>query len=331
MKDIFTDMQAKIGCPYLSDLPYYKRAVWFEMKRLCLSDYPNTFTPEETAQAHIKLYREIDADIIKVMDDNFGKMLTKDVRIQKTSDWRDITLPGRDCEHYRRMESVIKLISQEVGDEVMIFPTLWSPFKLALFTLQAQGGSDETFMRDCKEDPESVIIGVQKIADVLADWTKGFLEAGATGVYYAGQFSEPQRFSAEEWEKLVKPSDLTVLNAVKANGGRVVLHICGEVEHGYRTCPERYREYPCDIVNWDVHRSGVSLKEGHELFQKPILGGMDNHGVLIEGTYGEIAEEAKRVVREYGKRGFMLGGGCTVPGNMDFGRLKAAIAAAKSV
>ena len=40
MNDIFTDMQAKIGCPYLSDLPYYKRAVWFEMKRLCLSAYP---------------------------------------------------------------------------------------------------------------------------------------------------------------------------------------------------------------------------------------------------------------------------------------------------
>lgn len=39
MKDIFTDMQAKIGYPYLSDLPYYKCAVWFEMKRLCLSDY----------------------------------------------------------------------------------------------------------------------------------------------------------------------------------------------------------------------------------------------------------------------------------------------------
>ena len=37
-------MQAKIGCPYLSDLPYYKRAVWFEMKRLCLSDYPKKQT-----------------------------------------------------------------------------------------------------------------------------------------------------------------------------------------------------------------------------------------------------------------------------------------------
>ena len=38
-RDIFTDMQAKIGCMYLSDLPYKKRAVWHEMKRLCLADY----------------------------------------------------------------------------------------------------------------------------------------------------------------------------------------------------------------------------------------------------------------------------------------------------
>ena len=44
MRDIFTDIQARIGCSYISDLPYYKRAVWFavwfEMKRLPLADYP---------------------------------------------------------------------------------------------------------------------------------------------------------------------------------------------------------------------------------------------------------------------------------------------------
>ena len=37
--DIFTDIQAKIGCAYLSDLPYHKRVVWHEMKRLNLADY----------------------------------------------------------------------------------------------------------------------------------------------------------------------------------------------------------------------------------------------------------------------------------------------------
>ena len=39
MKDIFTDMQAKIGCLYISDLPYHKRVVWHELKRLPLADY----------------------------------------------------------------------------------------------------------------------------------------------------------------------------------------------------------------------------------------------------------------------------------------------------
>lgn len=41
MKDIFTDLQAKTGCRYISDLPYRKRTVWFEMKRLSLADYPH--------------------------------------------------------------------------------------------------------------------------------------------------------------------------------------------------------------------------------------------------------------------------------------------------
>ena len=39
MNDIFKDMQAKVGCEYISDLPSYKRKVWQEMKRLNLADY----------------------------------------------------------------------------------------------------------------------------------------------------------------------------------------------------------------------------------------------------------------------------------------------------
>ena len=34
MSDIFKDMQANVGCEYISDLPSYKRKVWHEMKRL---------------------------------------------------------------------------------------------------------------------------------------------------------------------------------------------------------------------------------------------------------------------------------------------------------
>ena len=39
MSDIFKDMQANVGCEYISDLPSYKRKVWHEMKRLNPADY----------------------------------------------------------------------------------------------------------------------------------------------------------------------------------------------------------------------------------------------------------------------------------------------------
>lgn len=39
MSDLFKEMQAKIGCQYLSDLPYYKRAVWYELRRMSLGEY----------------------------------------------------------------------------------------------------------------------------------------------------------------------------------------------------------------------------------------------------------------------------------------------------
>ena len=39
MSDIFRDMQAKIGCRYISDLSYYKRAVWYELRRMPLGEY----------------------------------------------------------------------------------------------------------------------------------------------------------------------------------------------------------------------------------------------------------------------------------------------------
>lgn len=292
--------------------------------------YPADWDADRTARAHVELYRQLDNDIIKVMDDCFGCAVTQDIKIEKASDWRKVKLPGRDCGQYRKMEQVIRLIREETGGEVMIFPTMWSPFKLASFTYVFGGSSDAVFMEHCAQDPESVLAGVQALADTLTQWAQGYLEAGAAGIYYSGQFSEPQRFDVSTWERLVKPSDLQVLNAVKEHGGYNILHICGEQEHGFQSSPRRYRDYPADLINWDTHRAGMTLEEGRELFQKPVLGGLDNHGLLLEGSLEDIAAETRRVMEGFGRRGFMLGADCTVPAGIEIARLKAAVDAAKA-
>ena len=38
--DIFEDMKERVGCDNISDLPYRKRAVWEEIKRLSPTAYP---------------------------------------------------------------------------------------------------------------------------------------------------------------------------------------------------------------------------------------------------------------------------------------------------
>ena len=294
--------------------------------------YPQGLSLEERAQAHVDLCRSVGTDIIKIMDDNFGRFFTQGIRIEKASDWRHIRLPGKDCAHYRHMTGLIQRILDKSGGEAMVFPTMWSPFQIASFTYTDGGGTDQQFMAHCKEDPASVLEGVRALTETLQEWARDYLELGSSGLYYSGQFSEPQRFSEEEWARLVKPSDLAVLEVTKKIPGKYnIVHICGEMEFGFQSSPRRYAGYPGDLFNWDVHRAGLSLEEGRELFQKPILGGLDNHGVLVEGSLEAIRQETLKIIKAMGKRGFMLGADCTVPGEIDWARLRAAVEAAAEV
>ena len=113
--------------------------------------YPQGLSLEERAQAHVDLCRSVGTDIIKIMDDNFGRFFTQGIRIEKASDWRHIRLPGKDCAHYRHMTGLIQRILDKSGGEAMVFPTMWSPFKIASFTYTDGGGTDQQFMAHCKE------------------------------------------------------------------------------------------------------------------------------------------------------------------------------------
>lgn len=268
--------------------------------------YRPDYTVEQMIEAHMDLFRSTDMDVIKIMPD-FPYALTGE--IHSWENWSNIAVKGTDCEEFGKMAAVIRGIRKEAGNDVMIFQTMFGPFKAASIQY-----TDPVLMRYSREYPEEVIKGVNRLAEGLAVWAKGFLDAGADGIYYSAQFSEPGRFSKEEWEKLVKPSDLYVLNAVKEQGGKTILHICGEPEYQFRTNVAYFSDYPGDIVNWSVKDNGISLQEGYELFHRPVLGGMNNKGNILTGPIRKIEEEADQVISSFGTKGFMLGADCTIQG-----------------
>jgi len=292
--------------------------------------YPAEWDAKATAEAHLGLYRATGMDIIKVMDDSSGSYLTDGVKIAGAADWNKISLPGVNCAHYRRMSEIIKRLANAVSGEAMLFPTVWSPFKIASFTYASNGLSDADFMKDCVADPDSVINGVEAITTVLEDFVGGYINSGGDGIYFSAQFSEPGRFTDEQWERLIKPYDLRVINAAKKAGKRAIIHICGEPEYEFRTTPERYADYPGDLFNWAVHRNNLELQGGRAVFRRPVLGGLHNRGVLVDGDEAAIRAEVRKVISHTGMGGFMLGADCTVPADVSYERLRYAVDEAHS-
>lgn len=284
--------------------------------------YKSTYTVEEMIAAHLELYNHTDMDIVKVMQDYRYPVIGE---VKEPSDWYNIRILGTESDEFKKLEAVLKGIITEVGDEVMVFQTMFGPFKTASMIY-----GDELLMEHSKKDPKAVLAGVQIIADGLEQWAQGYLDAGCDGIYYSAQFSEPQRYSEEEWTSLVKPSDIQILNvAQNAKDKYNILHICGEPQYDFKTCVDRYKDYPFDLANWSVKDNDFSLEKGRELFNMPILGGMNNKGNILNGSDDEIIDEVKTIIDSFGTKGLMIGADCTIQGkNISLDKIKVAVQAA---
>lgn len=298
-----------------NEIPDYVPAgFWFH--------YNSDYTVQEMAEAHLELYRSTDMDIIKIMQDY---MYPIEGNIQCADDWYKIRVKGTDSLEFQKLLAVIKIIKEQVGDDVLIFQTMFGPFKAASIAF-----GDDVLMKYAKEDPKAVAAGVQIIANALKEWAKGYLQAGADGIYYSAQFAEVGRFSREEWEKLVRPFDLQILKAASDMENKYnILHICGEPEYNFETHVDRFRNYPADLINWSVKDNGYSLERGRDYFQKPILGGLNNKGNILTGPKEEIEKEVKQVIDNFGTKGLMIGADCTIQGeNISMEYIKTAVDAA---
>lgn len=277
----------------------------------------NTYT---IAQNHLKTFRETGVDVYKVMQDYIQPI---DIDVKTADDWDKVRFPGVSSPVYQRLLDIVKMILDATGHDALLFQTMFSPLKTAV-----QNYGYDMVMAHCKEKPEKVAAAVKRIAEAQCQWAEGFVDAGADGLFYAGQFSEPGRFTKKEFDMLVTAGDIPILRASESRGGRNILHICGEPDYAYHSTPEWYTAYPYAIINWSVKDTGLTLAQGRKLFGgSPILGGVNNRGVILNGTDEEIRTEIKDILNSVDSfNGYMLGADCTIQGHgISNDKIKAAV------
>lgn len=267
------------------------------------------------AQAHLEFYRRTDMDFLKVMNDNPYCLVGVD-RIDTPVEWRKLKPTSRKSKIYQEYLDGLKEILDAVGHETLVIVTVFNPFATAndnhTGNLDYSDAFFSTITEHLRQDPESTAQGLAVIAQSLAEFSQECIRAGAAGIFFSANGGERERFTPDEFNRYIKPSDLDVLQAAQQAGAEFnLLHICGA---GQRL--ESYVDYPVQAVNWAPQMNNLSLAEGRKLFMQTILGGMDQHGAIRTGPREAVEQEVSQVLKEIGRESFILGAGCAVVGEV---------------
>ncbi len=282
---------------------------------------------EDAVQAHLKYYWDTDLDFIKIMSD--GALFDfSPYRIDKASDWAKIKPAGRESAFIQDSLWRAKRIKEETKGECCVFYNMFAPFSLIRFF-----AGDARVMAHVRENEKAVMSALEAVAEDSALLAQLLItEAGMDGIYDSVQGGEVLRFTSEEYRRIVSPSDLMILEAANQVSELNIFHMCGY--DGGPNHLEVWRDYPASIVNWASYIENMSLAQGREFLGekcKCILGGFDNRkvGVLYRGDKQSVQAEARRLVREAGVKGTMIGADCTIPNDIDWDRIRWVIEAVR--
>ena len=287
-------------------------------------------------KAHLKYYRETDLDFVKIMCDNYFPYPLPEIKT--AADLK--TLKPLTADHPFIAEQVerAKAIVKEIGQERCVFYNVFAPFSSIRFGAEALGLSDADVMKLLYEDKNAFMYALDVIGQSNALLSELLItEAGCDGVYYCVQGGEYTRFTPEEYKKLIRPSDLYVLEHANRFSENNILHMCGWA--GAQNQIELWQDYPAKVFNWAVFVEGLDLEKGRFFAGgRTTLGGFETHwdehhqqGIIYEGTKEELQEYTKNLILNHGKTALMLGGDCTIDAKLDWERIRWIVEAARSI
>jgi uroporphyrinogen decarboxylase len=280
------------------------------------------FYGDASVQAHLRFYRETNVDFVKLQNEH---KYTVESPLRTAADWADVRKASASVPFQRDLIEELKRVLDAIGDEVFVIVTMHGVFASAFHATRAP---EESFshgnpvVAHLREKPEAVSSALDAISDSIAEFSLACLDAGADGIYYAALGGEEYRFTEEEFLTYIKPYDLKVMNAIMPHAEFNVLHVCKD-----RVRLPLYADYPGHVVNWSVHEQNLDIHAGRALFKRPILGGMDYRGVMVDGTHDEIRTAVQRVMDDVGTTGLLLGADCTLPSNTPTSNIRAAVEA----
>lgn len=280
---------------------------------------PEAARGEAAVQAHMEFFAQAKTDVCKVMTEHIYPYHDS---IHCATDWNKVPAYSENADFIQGQAEIIRSLAKQCTNAPIV-ATIHGVVASASHTLLGRPMYDRigryAQLYHLRMEPEIVGNAYGRIAQTLCGMVRQAIHAGAEGIYYAALGGESDGFTDEEHRTYIAPVDQMVIRAAYDAGAKfVILHICKP-----KARLSRFQDYPCDIVNWGIEESGISLSQGRSLFpDKVLLGGFNSHhGALIDGNRAAVEDEMRKIVAESGKQGFIFGSDCTLPGNLPYDRI----------
>lgn len=285
---------------------------------------PSCHRGQPAIDKHLEYFRHTGMDFVKIQ---YESTFPYRPEIRRPEDWARLPLLGRDF--FRDQIEVVAGLVKAAGKEALVIVTLYSPFMCAVHTTRRPDRSGpQHIVEHIREDPEKARKGMEIITESLMLFVRECVRVGVDGFYTSTQGGEADRISDPAlFNQCIKPYDLALMKEAERSCPFNILHIC-DYHSGYDDLT-RFLDYPGHVVNYSLHAGGRPLtgRGISEMFGRPSMGGMDRKGVIVSGGTTEIARAVGDVLRDAPER-FILGADCTLPNDVNWDNIRAAISAA---
>lgn len=296
------------------------------------------FIPEEQsaaplAEAHLRFYHEYDWDWLKINPRatyyaetwgarydyaDYHGVLPRlvDGVVRTPGDLARVTPRGIETPALAEQFDLLRRIKSGIRDAHLV-QTVFSPLSVLMLLLarpedprgnEGLGLQVERLHILLQQHQQAAHVALGAIAETLAGYAAASVAAGASGIFFAiVRLARVGALSAEEFATFGAPYDQRVLEAVQ-HATFNILHICGP-----KVYFDQARQYPVHAINWATLGQGnPPLADARALTDKALIGGVDEHGVLLHGEPGDVVAEAHRSLGRAGQIGILLAPGCAV-------------------
>ena len=166
------------------------------------------------------------------------------------------------------------------------------------------------------------------ITESVMIFVKECVRLGIDGFYASTQGGESHRFEdVALFNECIKPYDLTIMEEINSSCIFNILHICDY--HGGYSDLTPFLNYPGHVVNCNprLDPGEMTGEQISRMFDRPYMGGMDRKGIIASGSRDEIKNAVEGVLDDSPER-YILGADCTLPGDIDWDNIRAAISTA---